>query len=382
MSGADPAGEHLKQYLQQLTPQVRGRLLSELERLHLLGQDVPHSDELIALLRGEFRNTGQSHYRVGNPSRHFFQLLEPVLVSGPPERANSGQIARGSLGPIWSLIAEKLLPSMASDYIETAKRTIAANKQAEAQSNAAAFRKKVLTYLDGVLGSAGGAAGVRAELKAYTSSNASFDDLIKVLHVIRADQLLLQFAAALPPKIPEFDGPCFLKVVDLLNALKAKDPKAVPFALTITAARLAKPWQLIHLATKFARGRAAAKVAETPYGLAVSMVLDGLDQRRLTLVEALKANRIAPAKEILTEIYQIEDAVRARIDLGTSEWSNRLDGLMAAINAALDAEINAIDVDHHNLRHTLESARSRSGQSWTECLSRIIKKGQAALVGS
>jgi len=106
MAEADQANEHVKRYLEQLTPQVRSRLLTELERLHLLGEDVPHSEELIALLRAEFRNTGQSHYRAGNPSRHFFQLLESVLVDSAPERANAGQIARGSLGPVWSVIAE------------------------------------------------------------------------------------------------------------------------------------------------------------------------------------------------------------------------------------------------------------------------------------
>ena len=47
---------------------------------------------------------------------------------------------------------------MTRDYTENSKKAIAANKQGEAQTIAAAFRKKVLTYLDGVLASAGGAA--------------------------------------------------------------------------------------------------------------------------------------------------------------------------------------------------------------------------------
>ena len=83
----DHTAEHLIEYLRQLAPQVRRRLLAELERLHLLGEDIPHSEPLIAALRAEFRNTGQNHYRVGNPSRYFFQPLEPVLVDRAPERA-------------------------------------------------------------------------------------------------------------------------------------------------------------------------------------------------------------------------------------------------------------------------------------------------------
>ncbi len=382
MSGAERTSEHLKQYLQQLTPQVRSRLLSEMERLHLLGEDIPHTEELISLLRAEFRNTGDSHYRVGNPSRHFFQLLEPFLVNGAPERANGGQIARGSLGPIWNLIAEKLLPSMARDYIESSKQAIAANKQLEAQNIAVSFRKKVLTYVDGVLGSADGRANVRAELQAYTSSQATFDDLLKMLRVIRAQQSLLEFAAALPPKIQELNDTCLARIVGLLNALKAKDVNAVPFALTIIAGRLSKPWQLLDLATKPAGSRAAARIAETPYAATVSMVLDQIDEERLALLDALKTNRVVLAKQALAKIYEIDDAVRGCIDLGQSDWGSRLNDLMASIKAALDTEINTIAVDHHNLKHILESGSLRPGHSWTECLSQLIKKGQAALAGS
>src|SRR6266700_3521242 len=315
MVGADQASEHLKQYLQQLMPQVRSRLLSELERLHLLGDDVPHADELIALLRTEFRNTGQSHYRIGNPSRYFFQLLEPLLVDRAPERANSGQIARGSLGPIWSLITERLLRSMASDYIASAKKVIVTNNQREAQNIAAAFQKKVVTYLDGVLGSADGQTSLRTELEIYTSSHATFNDLMKMLHVIRAQQPLAEFTAALSPKILEFEGESVAKVLSLLNALRAKQINAVPFALTIVSGRLRKPWQLIRLATAVAGSRAVTKILATPYAIAVSMVLDQIDDRRLTLLDALKNNRTPLAKEILSVIYEIEDAVGACVDL-------------------------------------------------------------------
>ena len=82
------ASDKLKQYLAQLAPQVRGRLLAELERLHLQGEGLPRLDELIASLRTELLAAGQSHDRIGNPGRYFFQPLEPVLVDRAPERAN------------------------------------------------------------------------------------------------------------------------------------------------------------------------------------------------------------------------------------------------------------------------------------------------------
>ena len=106
----------------------------------------------------------------------------------------------------------------------------------------------------------------------------------------------------------------------------AKYPHAVPFALTIVAKHLQTPWQLIRLATKMAPGRHASQIASTRYAASVSMVLDHLDDKRLALRRALKSNRVAIAKDILTEIHAIEDALQVRIeDLWASEWGRLLD---------------------------------------------------------
>ena len=90
MAQPDQASEQLKQYLAQFAPQVRGRLLAELERLHGLGETTPSTEELIASLRAEFREPGQGPERICEPARLFFQPLEEVLIDAAPERTNSG----------------------------------------------------------------------------------------------------------------------------------------------------------------------------------------------------------------------------------------------------------------------------------------------------
>ena len=65
------------------------------------------------------------------------------------------------------------------------------------------------------------------------------------------------------------------------------------------------------------------------------MVLDHLEDNGAALRVALKNNRIAVAKEILAEIYDIEDALQASIwRLDQSEWGIRLHKIMNA-NAEL-----------------------------------------------
>ena len=65
MSEPEKVSEHLTQYVRQLSPQFRSRLLAALERLHLLGEDIQHTEAMMAALRAEFRSAGERHYRLG-----------------------------------------------------------------------------------------------------------------------------------------------------------------------------------------------------------------------------------------------------------------------------------------------------------------------------
>jgi len=377
----DQTAEHLIQYLRQLAPQVRRRLLAELERLHLLGEDIPHSEPLIAALRAEFRNTGQNHYRVGNPARYFFEPIEPVLMDGAPERANSGQIARGSLAPIWSLVTEQLLRSMAADYIASANEVISAGRQSEARQMARAFQRKALISLNGLLGSAEGAASVHDGLMAYTSSHATFDDLKKMLRYLDMQRELEDFGGALAPKIARLEGAGLDKVLGLLSGLKARRVDAVPFALTILAKRLETSWDLLSVATTPADDRAAARIATGSFAIAVSMVLDQIEEKHLLMQFALRNNRPVRAKEIVGEIYRIEDALRTQIELQGSDWARRLDELMTAVQAAIDTEIHTIPGDHRHLTHILESPRLRPDQSFGHKVGHMFEKGWDVVAG-
>jgi hypothetical protein len=108
------------------------------------------------------------------------------------------------------------------------------------------------------------------------------------------------------------------------------------------------------------------------------MVMDRLDDKRLALRVALKSNRILVAKEILTWIYDTEDALRAQIDqLDESDWGKRLDQLMDAIAALVQLEVSRFP---DKLGHVLGS-RSRRGHSWSGRLTQLAGKGRDVLNG-
>jgi hypothetical protein len=381
MTANNGSVDRVRAYVRQLTPQVRSRLLVELERLHLSGSDIAGSEVLLAELRAEFRKGGKAHDRVKSPSRHFFHPLEPMLVNCAPERAHAGQISRGSLAAIWEWIGEVLLPAMTREYEENMRHVIVASNPREADKIADAFQSKVVKCLEGMLADPGSVERIRSELAAFTSARESFDDLTKMLAVLQARSALAQFNATLPPgEVDAFEDELLGKVRGPLDTLAGKHADAIPFALTMIAKRLKAPWQLIRLATKAADSRSTARIAATRYAISISMAMDHLDDRRLALCDALKHDRILIAKEILVDIYDIEDALRAGIDLNDrSDWAQRLDKLMQAVAADLSDEVHKLP---DNLHHVLASRALHRSDGGAGPLSRIARKGRAALTSS
>lgn len=372
--------DRIQEFLQRLTPLTRNCLLTELERLEMSEGEMPGSAEILAKLRAEFRKDGSTQNRVNTPSRYFFAPLEPLLVDGAPEHANSGLIQRGSLAAIWEWISRDLLPTMARDYVKQVDQLILTNKPKEAAQVAATFQTKVVKYLENTLGSADGVEQTRRKLASYTASRSAFSDLTKIQAVLRERDALAKFNAALPAAIAKFDDARVAKITALLDAFAKKHADVVPFALALVGSRLKTSWQLIRLATKAASSKNAADVAATPYAIVVSMVLDRLEDKRATLRVALRNNRVLVAKEILTDVYDTEYALQVRIDqLDQSEWGVRLEALMTSIATLVEAEVARFP---DNVGHVLGSRRLRSHESLAGRLTYLAYKGRDAVAGS
>jgi hypothetical protein len=370
--------ESLRGYLRELTPQTRARLLAEIERRRGAGEDVPGADLILTELRAEPRKEARPVDRLDPAAQHFFRLMEPYLTGRPAERANAAQLSRASLPPIWEWIVRDLMASMARAYTDEMKGFVTAGKQRELEQAVQAFQNKAVKYLDGTLVSASGLEQARARLAARGGTPATFDDLAKMLRVLKAREALVKFAQGQPARIKNFVGTQLEKTRAALDAFAADHGEAMPFALAVVARRLTAPWQLIRLATKAATTKDADEIAATPYAFAVTMVLDRLDDQLDILRAALKAEHIVRAKELLTEIYDTEYALRVRIDLDDTAWGDRLDATVEAVTRALESEANNFPA---GLRHVLQSSRLKRHQTLMGQLTRLGWKFRDALGG-
>ena len=369
----------IQEYLRKLTRTARGNLLTELERLEACGEEMPGCEEILAALRAEFRTDESTQPRAGNASRYFFAPLEPLLIDGAPEHANPGRILRGSLAPTWEWISRDLLPAMARDYVKEINELIAADNQRGALRVASAFQTKIIKSIENTLGSPDGAEQTRIKLATYTASHAAYGDLAKMLCVLRARDALAKFNEALPAMIKKFDDARVLKITILLDGFGKDHLDAVPFALALLANRLRTSWQLIRLATKAAPSKQATDIAAMPYAIAVSMVLDRLEDKRLALRVALRNDRVLDCRNLLRDIYDTEYALQVRIDsLEESDWGKRLRDLMNAIAVLVDAEVSRFPP---KVGHVLGSRRLRSYQSLAGRLTYLAWKGRDALTG-
>jgi hypothetical protein len=379
MSSAETVSVGIQQLLLRLSHAAKRNLLAEVERLQLYSEDgLPGAELILKELRAEIPDT-DNFERPDNPAHYFFQPLRCVLISRLAEHANPGQISRGSLFPIWGWMSQKMLPTMARDYMEQMRRELAADNKPKAARIAAAFQSKVLKSVEGILSSDERVVHARAGLALYTCSPAAVDDLAKMAAVLRARETLPKFQEALPPAIARFEGKAAAKVRVHLDRLAAKSPEAVPFALTMLGSRLEVPWQMMRLATEMATGKAMADIAATPYAIAVPMVLDQIDERRLHMRKLLRSRRIPAAAEILASIYDIEHALRSRIDLPRdSEWGRRLDRSMRQVAAMVDDEIKSIPDE---TQHILASRKLRRHETLCGRITSLASQGRDALIG-
>ena len=379
MSRNETPVESLKGYLRQLSPQTRAKLLAEIERLHQSGEDIPGGDLILSELRAESRQDGRAIERLDQPVRHFFRALEPYLTDRPPERANAGQISRGSLPPIWDWIGRDLMVSLVRSYLAETKQFIATGSQHEIEQAVTVFQNKAVKYLEGVLKSSSGMEQARARLVSYGATKAGIDDLAKMMRVLRGRETLAKFAEALPAKIDKLDGARLDKTRAALDGLLEKSADTVPFALTLVSQRLMVPWQLIRLATKAVETKDAAAMATTPYAMTIGMVLDQLEDQVEILYGALTDEHLPRAKELLTGIYDVEYQLGVRIDFGDTPWGRQLDAIMDRVEKLLNTEMTTLPA---GLRHVLKSRGLKSHLTFAGQLTWLKYKCRDAVSGS
>jgi hypothetical protein len=342
MAGAETI-ERLRQYLSELPPQARTLLIGEFERSLLGGDEAAGTDLVLNQLRAIVREQREGGPRIGHCARLFFKPLEPFIVDDRPDHHHPGRVARASLEPLWTWIRRDLLPDDAKALADEVSDALLGNDAARADQLTRVFQDKAAASIDASLAAAADDEKTRRRLQAQIGTKQAIDDARTLRCVLAGREALAALGARLPLRIPNLVNRDLEEFKGLIEEISANDGELFLYALLTLMSRLGAPWQILRLGIKAAGSDVAARVAETHYGVAVTIVLAELERLIGELRTDLRSGRGVAVGALLKTVHDTARGLRTELDLpADSTWSRTLSAQRAQIADLLRAEIESV----------------------------------------
>src|SRR5581483_7138532 len=146
----------------------------------------------------------------------------------------------------------------------------------------------------------------------------------------------------LPPRISNLAGGELDEYKALIEKTSARDGELFLYALLAVMNRLAAPWQIIRFGVRAAGSDTAARVAESHYGVTVTIALAELERMVAELREDLRSGAGVAVGALLKAIHAAARGLRTELDLPVdSTWGRALAAQRAQIAEMLRAEIES-----------------------------------------
>jgi len=341
MAGEGQNADKLREYLRVLKPEARALLVAELERGALRGDNAPGTDIILQELRSAMRTQAQGGDRVGHAARLFFAPLEPFLVDDAPQFAHDGRLARTTLTPIWEWICRDLATEQAQAYGAEISRLLAAKDDAKAEAAARAFQDQVVQLVNAALSSARADDKAKRKLAVQIGTPRALEDIYRVISILRARDAIAALSSRLPSSIRNLTDDQMLALRTLFDSTSGQR-ELFAYAIVLVMSKLQYPWQLIRFATKAANTDDAAKVADTTYAVAVTIVLQDVERMVRLLSEDIKRGQAMARPMLLKDIHDAARGLRSEMDLsGDTPWSRRLAAIRTDVANLVRGEIES-----------------------------------------
>ena len=342
MAGADTI-ERLRHFLRELSPKARSLLIGELERSLLRGDEPAGTDLILQGLRQVVRDQREGAPRISNAARLFFKPLEPFLVNDRGDHNHPGRIARSSLEMLWTWIRRDLLPEDAKVLADEVSEALLANDDSKAERITRGFQDRVVIVIETAFEAAAFDEKIRQRMLAQIGTPRPNEDATVLKCVLNGRDTLATLAAHLPLRIGNLAVGMLDECKLLIENASAHNGDLFLYALLTVMSRLTAPWQLIRLGTKAAGSDTAARVAETHYGVAVTIVLADLERMVGELRDELRSGRGVAVAALLKTIHDSARGLRTELELPVdSTWGRALSGLRAQIADLLRTEIESM----------------------------------------
>ena len=335
--------EKLRQYLRELSPQARAMLLAALERAALSGEAVTGGDLILQQLRHIVREQREQAPRIGNSARLFFKPLEPFLVDDEPEHRHPGRIARASLEMLWSWVRRDLLPDKTKILTDAVGEALLSGDEAKAEKLVRSFQDRACRAIATIIEDAAGDADETDShrMLAQIGTKRARDDVETLRCVLKSRAVLGKLAAKLPMRIAHLAGDQLYACKKLIETTSAQDEALFLYSLLMVMSRLAAPWQIIRFGIKAAGTAVAARIAETRYGITVTIAIAELER----MIGELRGD-LRGGMAVGSSLKAIHDAVRGlRSEIALpvdSTWGRAVAAQRRQMSDLLTSEIKSV----------------------------------------
>lgn len=324
-------------------------LIVELERGVLRGEEVAGGELILQELRRAIRAAGQPLARINDAARLFFVPLEPFLIDDAADHKRVGRIARASLAPTWEWIVRDLIPAEARALSADIDRALSNDDLGKAEQLIRALHERAILRIKEALAAARNDDKARRRLAVQVGTPRALEDIGTLAGILASRDALADLAGRLPNHVRAFEREQIELVKALLEgAMAHKAPGSAAggkanfllYGLILAVARLAAPWQLIRIATYAAESDDSARIIETPFAIAVTIVLGEIECMVNELRTELKARR--PVTSLLKAIHDAARGLHTELDLSVdSPWSRQLAAVRTDVSKVLKPEIEA-----------------------------------------
>ena len=334
--------ERLRQYLGDLSPEARALLIGELERAVLRGDDNTGAELVLAQLRRIVRDAREGTPRVSPTARLFFRPLEPFLVSDR-DHHHPGRIARASLEALWTWVRRDLLREDAKVLIDEVSDALLAGEDAAAEERVRAFQDRVVAAMDDALELAAADERQQRRMLAQIGTPRAAEEVTTLRCVLKGRDALAELGEELPLLVNNLSNGKLDECKALIDKTAERDPDLFIYALLLVMSRLTAPWQLIRLATKAAGSLFSPRIVETPYAVAVTIVLADLERQVAELRADLRGHRAVAVGTLLKSIHDSVRGLRTELDLPPENaWARVIAGQRAQVADTLRFEIENV----------------------------------------
>jgi len=358
MAADGNAADKLRGYLRDLKPEARALLIAQLERRLARGEKVPGADiilqELGGAARGETPPEPAAHEptkpevvkpaeQPADPAVLFFAFFQAFIVDDAADHEHPGRIARACVMPVWEWICRDLLPEEAKIFSDEVMRAAMAGEHATVDQVTRGFQDRVAKCIEQALAEVRSDDKARRRLAAQIGTPQALEDAHLVANLLKSRDLLNGVVTRLPPTIRNLSDDQLEAVKKLLDTVNGRRRELFPFSLVLVMSRLSFPWQLIRLATKAADSDIATRISETPYAVAVNIVLAEVERLVRQLTSDLKRGQSSQVTAVLKDIHDSARGLRTEMDLAAdSPWARRLSAVRAEIAALLKHHVESM----------------------------------------